>query len=217
MSNGTTFTLNPPVVTQPNDTQIASKENRSSEDKRTRSVTQQETDEMPEEQVPETSDRPVLDTAVAGVRRMVNLAKERGCITGELLNSEGGTTEQIEDILAMLTEMGINVVESEESEPEESEKTRKKPEEESDGELVEVVRATPAKVEKFEPAERTDDPVRMYFREMSSVELLSRAGKSSVLLAGVTHWILLSTARDQRRIGPMWSLAIGAAPSTLKF
>jgi Sigma-70 factor, region 1.2 len=85
------------------------------------------------------------------------------------------------------------------------------------GSSPEVVRATPAKVEKFEPAERTDDPVRMYFREMGSVELLSRAGKSSVLLAGVTHWILLSTARDQRRIGPMWSLAIGAAPSTLKF
>jgi RNA polymerase primary sigma factor len=180
MSSGTTFTLNPPVVTQPNDTQIASKENRPSEDKRTRSVTQQETDEMPEEQVPETSDRPVLDTAVAGVRRMVNLAKERGCITGELLNSEGGTTEQIEDILAMLTEMGINVVESEESEPEESEKTRKKPEEESDGELVEVVRATPAKVEKFEPAERTDDPVRMYCREMGSVELLSREGEIAI-------------------------------------
>jgi hypothetical protein len=117
MRGATTFSSNPPVVTQPNDTQIASKENRPSEDKRTRSVTQQETDEMPEEQVPEISDRPVLDTADAAVRKMVNLAKERGYITQELLNPEGVTSEQIEDILAMLNEMGINVVASEESEP----------------------------------------------------------------------------------------------------
>jgi len=133
------------------------------------------------EQVPETSDRPILDTANAAVRKMVNLAKERGYVTQELLNSEGVTSEQIEDILAMLNEMGINVVESEESEPEESEEAHEEPEEaEADGELVKVVRATPAKAEKSEPAERTDDPVRMYLREMGSVELLSREGEIAV-------------------------------------
>ncbi len=136
---------------------------------------------MPEEQVPETSDRPVLDAAKAGVRKLVNLAKERGYVTQDLLNSEGFASEQIEDILAMLSEMGINVVESEESEPEENEDPRGEPaEEEAGGEFVKVVRATPAKAEQSEPAERTDDPVRMYLREMGSVELLSREGEIAV-------------------------------------
>ncbi len=136
---------------------------------------------MPEEQVPETSDRPVLDAAKAGVRKLVNLAKERGYVTQDLLNSEGVASEQIEDILAMLNEMGINVVESEESEPEENEDPRGEPaEEEAGGEFVKVVRATPAKAEQSEPAERTNDPVRMYLREMGSVELLSREGEIAV-------------------------------------
>src|SRR6266536_4340917 len=82
----------------------------------------------------------------------------------------------------MLNEMGINVVESEETEQEEGEEPRaEEPEEEEpDGELVEVVRATPVKAEKSEPAERTDDPVRMYLREMGSVELLSREGEIAI-------------------------------------
>src|ERR1700730_2213656 len=157
---------------------MASKANRSSQDKLARSVTQQETDETPEEHVSETSDQPVLDTADAAVRKMVNLAKERGYVTQELLNSEGVTSEQIEDILATLNEMGINVVESE---PEESEELREEPEEEEpDGALVKVARAAPAKAEKSEPAERTDDPVRIYLREMGSVELLSREGEIAI-------------------------------------
>src|SRR5262249_38324393 len=62
-----------------------------------------------------------------------------------------------------------------------SEEPREEPEEEEpDGELVEVVRATPVKAEKSEPAERTDDPVRMYLREMGSVELLSREGEIAI-------------------------------------
>jgi RNA polymerase primary sigma factor len=157
--------------------QMASKANRPSQDQRVRSATQPETEETPEEQVPETSDRPVLDTADAAVRKIVNLA-QRGYITQELLNSEGVASEQIEDILAMLNEMGINVVESD---PEESEEPREEPaEEEAGGEFVKVVLATPAKAEKSEPAEHTDDPVRMYLREMGSVELLSREGEIAV-------------------------------------
>src|SRR5438874_752398 len=117
---------------------------------------------------------------------MIKSAKKRGYVTYEQLNavmpSEEVTSEQIEDTLAMLNEMGINVVESEETEQEETEEPRaEEPEEEEpDGELVEVVRTTPAKPEKTEPAERTDDPVRMYLREMGSVELLSREGEIAI-------------------------------------
>src|SRR6266566_101662 len=117
---------------------------------------------------------------------MIKSGKKRGYGTYEQLNavmpSEEVTSEQIEDTLAMLNEMGINVVESEETDPEETEEPRpEEPEEdEPDGELVEVVRTTPAKPEKAEPTERTDDPVRMYLREMGSVELLSREGEVAI-------------------------------------
>src|SRR6516225_4421296 len=135
-------------------------------------------DEAPEKEAAETSDSPLLDLSDAAVRKMIKLAKKRGYVTYEQLNavlpSEEVTSEQIEDILAMMNELGINVVEQEDAEPEEqAEESR----EEADGELVEVVRSTPAKAEKAEPAERTDDPVRMYLREMGSVELLSREGE----------------------------------------
>jgi RNA polymerase primary sigma factor len=142
-------------------------------------------DEAPEKEGAETSDSPLLDLSDAAVRKMIKLAKKRGYVTYEQLNavlpSEEVTSEQIEDILAMMNELGINVVEQEDAEPEEqAEESREEEEEEADGELVEVVRSTPAKAEKAEPAERTDDPVRMYLREMGSVELLSREGEIAI-------------------------------------
>src|SRR2546423_11857879 len=144
-------------------------------------------DEAPDKDAaPETPDSPLLDLSDAAVRKMIKSAKKRGYVTYEQLNavmpSEEVTSEQIEDTLAMLNEMGINVIESEETEQEEGEEPRQEePEEdEPDGELVEVVRTTPAKPEKTEPAERTDDPVRMYLREMGSVELLSREGEIAI-------------------------------------
>jgi RNA polymerase primary sigma factor len=144
-------------------------------------------DEAPEKEATETQDSPLLDLSDAAVRKMIKTAKKRGYVTYENLNavlpSEEVTSEQIEDILAMLNEMGINVVESEEAEAEEApaEEPREEPEEEeTEGELVEVARTTPAKAEKAEPAERTDDPVRMYLREMGSVELLSREGEIAI-------------------------------------
>jgi len=144
-------------------------------------------DEAPEKETPETHDSPLLDMSDAAVRKMIKLAKKRGYVTYENLNavlpSEEVTSEQIEDILSMLNEMGINVVEQEEAETEEApaEEQRDEPEEEEpEGELVEVARTTPAKTEKAEPAERTDDPVRMYLREMGSVELLSREGEIAI-------------------------------------
>src|ERR1700680_2472394 len=152
----------------------------------TKSKTTQGKDEAPEKDAPETPDSPLLDLSDAAVRKRIRSAKKRGYVTYEQLNavmpSEEVTSEQIEDTLAMLNEMGINVVESEEAEQEEGEEPRQEEpeEEEPDGELVEVVRTAPAKPEKTEPAERTDDPVRMYLREMGSVELLSREGEIAI-------------------------------------
>ena len=100
-----------------------------------------------------------------------------------MLSSEEVKSEQIEDILAKFSEMGINVVETKEAEPEEEVATREEPEEETEGdnELVEVQqRPVPAKSGVKEPADRTDDPVRIYLREMGSKELLSREGEIAI-------------------------------------
>ena len=78
--------------------------------------------------------------------------------------SEKVASEQIEDILAMLNEMGINVVETEEDEAEEEEPREEEDEEIESAELVEVIPKTPAKSKPKEPVERTDDPVRLYLR-----------------------------------------------------
>src|SRR5208283_1126929 len=144
--------------------------------------------EAPEKEAPETPDAPLplLDLSDAAVKKMIKQAKKRGYVTYEQLNSvmpsEEVTSEQIEDVLAMMSEMGINVVETEEAEAEEEEGAREEPEEEEaeGGELVEVTPKPPAKSEAKEPAERTDDPVRMYLREMGSVELLSREGEIAI-------------------------------------
>jgi RNA polymerase primary sigma factor len=100
-----------------------------------------------------------------------------------VLPSEEVNSEQIEDVLAMFSEMGVNVVETEEAESDEEaarEEQEEETESESSSELVEVQRSVPAKSEAKEPAERTDDPVRMYLREMGSVELLSREGEIAI-------------------------------------
>jgi RNA polymerase primary sigma factor len=144
--------------------------------------------EAPEKEASETADAPLplLDLSDAAVKKMIKQAKKRGYVTYEQLNSvmpsEEVTSEQIEDVLAMMSEMGINVVETEEAEAEEEEGAREEPEEEESesGELVEVTPKTPAKTEAKEPSERTDDPVRMYLREMGSVELLSREGEIAI-------------------------------------
>ncbi|HZS63350.1 MAG TPA: RNA polymerase sigma factor RpoD, partial [Xanthobacteraceae bacterium] len=149
----------------------------------TKTKAKEQKEETAEKEAPETSDSaPLLDMSDAAVRKMIKLAKKRGYVTYEELNavmpSEEVTSEKIEDVLAMLNEMGINVIESEEAEADE-EKAEEPDEEESDGELVEVQSKVPAKAER-EPSERTDDPVRMYLREMGSVELLSREGEIAI-------------------------------------
>ena len=142
-------------------------------------------EEMPEKEGPEAlTDRPVLDLSEAAVKELIRGAKKRGYIThgqiNALLSSEEVKSEQMEDILATFSEMGVNVVDTIEAEPGEEAASREEPEEEteSENELVEVQqRAVEAKSGTREPGQRTDDPVRMYLHEMSSVELLSREGE----------------------------------------
>ncbi len=120
-------------------------------------------------------DSPLLDSTNASVKKLIAKAKERGYITYDELNaalpSEEMTSEQIEDTMSMLSEMGINVVEGEEQDAEEGAEA-------ADGE---------AKSEAYsggnideDDVGRTDDPVRMYLREMGSVELLSREGEIAI-------------------------------------
>ncbi len=141
------------------------------------------------EAAPETPDSPLplLDLSDAAVKRMIKQAKKRGYVTHEQLNavlpSEEVSSDQIEDVYAMLNEMGINVVEQEEgADDEETKAAPEEPEEEddSDGELVEAKPKALTTKEAKEPSERTDDPVRMYLREMGSVELLSREGEIAI-------------------------------------
>jgi RNA polymerase primary sigma factor len=145
-------------------------------------------EEVPNKEGPETPpDSPLLDLSNAAVKKLIRGAKKRGYVTHDqinaLLSSEEVKSEQIEDVLAMLSEMGVNVVETEDTEPEEEAAAREEPEEEAEsegGEIAEVQHKVPAKAETKEPAERTNDPVRMYLREMGSVELLSREGEIAI-------------------------------------
>jgi RNA polymerase primary sigma factor len=144
--------------------------------------------ETPEKDTPDTPDTPLplLDLSDAAVKKLIRAAKKRGYVTVDQINSvlpsEEVNSEQIEDVLAMFSEMGVNVVENEEAESDEEGASRDDEEEaESEGgEVAEVQPKVPAKAETKEPAERTDDPVRMYLREMGSVELLSREGEIAI-------------------------------------
>jgi RNA polymerase primary sigma factor len=131
----------------------------------------------------ETTDSPLLDLTDAAVKRMIKHAKKRGFVTYRELNavlpSEEVNSEQIEDILAMLNEMGINVIESEEQDDSEGDEAGEEEEAEG-GELVEISQPKALTTRSSEPADRTDDPVRMYLREMGSVELLSREGEIAI-------------------------------------
>jgi RNA polymerase primary sigma factor len=131
---------------------------------------------QPEEkpQVEETDDAPVIDSVDAAVKKLLETGKERGFVTYDDLNKalppDDVSSEQIEDTMTQLSELGINVVENEDGE--------------DDAEVEELTDEAP---EKAKPANddnqdlgRTDDPVRMYLREMGSVELLSREGEIAI-------------------------------------
>ncbi|MDF1598483.1 RNA polymerase sigma factor RpoD [Mesorhizobium sp. YIM 152430] len=130
------------------------------------------------------TDGPLLDLSDDAVKKMIKLAKKRGFVTMDELNavlpSEEVTSEQIEDTMAMLSDMGINVVEDDEN-AEDGDREKEGDAEEDANELAEQTgTAVAATTTKKEPTDRTDDPVRMYLREMGSVELLSREGEIAI-------------------------------------
>ena len=117
-----------------------------------------------------------LDMSQAAVKKMIAEARERGYITYDQLNNvlppDQVSSEQIEDVMSMLSEMGINIIEDEDVEEEEGKVT----------DLVTVNQTKDVAVSTgdTEKLDRTDDPVRMYLREMGSVELLSREGEIAI-------------------------------------
>ncbi|MEQ8402698.1 MAG: RNA polymerase sigma factor RpoD [Roseitalea porphyridii] len=124
-------------------------------------------------------DGPLLDLSADSVKKLIRTAKKRGYVTMDELNavlpSQEVTSEQIEDTMATLSDMGINVIEDDEVEQNEDDEGSTSTEvTTSTGSAV----ATTAK--KKEPTDRTDDPVRMYLREMGAVELLSREGEIAI-------------------------------------
>jgi RNA polymerase primary sigma factor len=117
-----------------------------------------------------------LDMSQAAVKKMIGEAREKGYITYDQLNTvlppDQVSSEQIEDVMSMLSEMGINIIEDEEAEEEEKGGTDVAT---TDG-PKEIILGSGTS----EKLDRTDDPVRMYLREMGSVELLSREGEIAI-------------------------------------
>jgi RNA polymerase primary sigma factor len=138
--------------------------------------------EEPAADAPE-RDSPLLDLSDAAVKRLLKTAKARGYVTYDELNavlpSEEVSSEQIEDTMAMLSDMGINVVDQEETE-EGADGADESGDEEEGGRALTSSTALVKTETRAEPTERTDDPVRMYLREMGSVELLSREGEIAI-------------------------------------
>ena len=125
----------------------------------------------------EVGDGPLMDAAVQAVKKMIVKGKERGYVTYDELNAtlpQGQvSSEQIEDVLAQLNEMGINVVEAEESDDGTGGEDKAGPVKPAAAPAVQTTT-------QEEDLGRTDDPVRMYLREMGSVELLSREGEIAI-------------------------------------
>ncbi len=130
---------------------------------------------------PEAADAPLLDLNEAGVKKLIARGKKRGYITYDELNEalpqDQMSSEQIEDVMSALSDMGVNLVENEEAGEDDEDKDKPEDDEvegvDADTEMV----AAPAKKETMD---RTDDPVRMYLREMGAVELLSREGEIAI-------------------------------------
>src|SRR5262245_55550755 len=129
-------------------------------------------------------DAPLLDLSDAAVKRLIKSAKSRGFVTLDQLNavlpSQEFSPDQIEDILSMMSDMGITVVESEEAEESTVEKDTDDSEDDESGRAVVAPSLPTTTAQRAEPTDRTDDPVRMYLRDMGSVELLSREGEIAI-------------------------------------
>ncbi|MDE0879148.1 MAG: RNA polymerase sigma factor RpoD, partial [Sphingomonas bacterium] len=134
-------------------------------------------------EAPDSGDAPLIDLNDASIKKLVARAKKRGYITYDQLNEalpqDQMSSDQLEDVMSALNEMGVNIVENEEA-GEDGEDEQ--PQAEDEVETVDADQGTaPApEVKKKETVDRTDDPVRMYLREMGAVELLSREGEIAI-------------------------------------
>ena len=135
-----------------------------------------------EEETAENGDAPLIDLNDASVKKLLAKAKRRGFITYDELNAalpqDQMNSEQIEDVMSAISEMGVNIVESDEDGEE-------KEEAEEEVETIDNIsendpRSLTNTIKKTGTGERTDDPVRMYLREMGAVELLSREGEIAI-------------------------------------
>jgi RNA polymerase primary sigma factor len=129
----------------------------------------------------ENGDAPLIDLNEAQLKKIIARAKKRGYITYDELNAalpqDQMSSEQIEDVMSALSEMGVNIVENEEADEDEPEQEAESGAEEGDGSGE---GETFVLEKKKETVDRTDDPVRMYLREMGAVELLSREGEIAI-------------------------------------
>jgi RNA polymerase primary sigma factor len=127
------------------------------------------------------ADGPLIDLSDGAVKKLIKTVKKRGYVTMDEINSvlpsEEVSSEQIEDILSLFSEMGVNVVDDDDA-AEEEDATAATPA--AGTEVATAAGTALAKAKKKEPTDRTDDPVRMYLREMGSVELLSREGEIAI-------------------------------------
>ena len=134
-------------------------------------------------EAPDTGDAPLIDLNDASIKKVIARAKKRGYITYDQLNEalpQGEmSSDQIEDISAALSEMGINIVENDEA-GEDGEEPEQPAEDEVETVDADQGTAPAPEVKKKETVDRTDDPVRMYLREMGAVELLSREGEIAI-------------------------------------
>src|SRR5437868_4194394 len=132
----------------------------------------------PEEKT-ETGDAPLIDLNEASLKKLMARAKKRGYITydeiNEALPQDQMSSEQIEDVMSAFSEMGVNIVENEEADEDDQQADADAGVDEVDG-----VGETYVLEKKKETVDRTDDPVRMYLREMGAVELLSREGEIAI-------------------------------------
>src|SRR5690349_24077786 len=141
--------------------------------------------EATEVETADAGDAPLIDLNDASIKKMIARAKKRGVITVDELNealpSDQMSPDQIEDVMSALNEMGVQVVESAESSDDDEEED-KEAEASTDDEVdpLDDGGPRPAAAVKKEPTDRTDDPVRMYLREMGAVELLSREGEIAI-------------------------------------
>jgi RNA polymerase primary sigma factor len=130
----------------------------------------------------EGGDAPLLDLNEASLKKLITRAKKRGYITYDELNEalpqDQMASEQIEDVMSALSEMGVNIVENDEAG--EDEPAQDEPAEDEAGEVDSETGGLIAAPTKKETVDRTDDPVRMYLREMGAVELLSREGEIAI-------------------------------------